>query len=138
MRGTGTGRMLELIAPHAGRAIGMDVSPEMLAIARDRLLRTTSRMPRCGWAILYRLPFAKRRGRQSAGFDVVLFHQVLHYLDDPGARRWWKRARDGEGRQAADRRFRTRIRRNSCATNTPIAAWAFPTRKWKAGSPPPA
>src|ERR1700744_900787 len=37
--GTGTGRMLELIAPHAGRAVGIDVSPDMLAIARDRLLR---------------------------------------------------------------------------------------------------
>jgi len=37
--GTGTGRMLELLAPHARRAIGIDVSPEMLAIARDRLAR---------------------------------------------------------------------------------------------------
>ena len=37
--GTGTGRMLELIAPHAKRAVGIDVSPDMLAIARDRLLR---------------------------------------------------------------------------------------------------
>ena len=27
---------------------------------------------------------------------------------------------------------------NSCATNMPIAGWAFPTAKWKAGSPPPA
>ena len=26
--------------------------------------------------------------------------------------------------------------RNSCATNMPIAAWVFPTAKWKAGSPP--
>ena len=37
--GTGTGRMLELLAPHARRAVGIDVSPEMLAIARDRLAR---------------------------------------------------------------------------------------------------
>src|SRR6185437_5242671 len=37
--GTGTGRMLELLAPCATRAVGVDVSPEMLAIARDRLLR---------------------------------------------------------------------------------------------------
>ena len=37
--GTGTGRMLELLAPFARRAVGIDVSPEMLAIARDRLLR---------------------------------------------------------------------------------------------------
>src|SRR6185503_10693661 len=32
--GTGTGRMLELMSPHAKRAVGVDVSPEMLAIAR--------------------------------------------------------------------------------------------------------
>jgi SAM-dependent methyltransferase len=31
----------------------------------------------------YRLPFAA--GVSGNGFDVVLFHQVLHYLDDPGA-----------------------------------------------------
>ena len=28
--GTGTGRMLELLAPHAKRAVGVDVSPDML------------------------------------------------------------------------------------------------------------
>src|SRR6476661_6765146 len=32
--GTGTGRMLELLAPYVKRAVGIDVSPEMLAIAR--------------------------------------------------------------------------------------------------------
>ena len=31
----------------------------------------------------YRLPFPN--GAAGAGFDAVLFHQVLHYLDDPGA-----------------------------------------------------
>src|SRR5512146_1877748 len=35
--GTGTGRILELLAPHVRRGIGIDVSPEMLAIARERL-----------------------------------------------------------------------------------------------------
>ncbi len=37
--GTGTGSMLELLSPHVKRAVGIDVSPEMLAIARDRLAR---------------------------------------------------------------------------------------------------
>src|ERR1700761_9365732 len=41
--GTGTGRMLELLAPAAQRAVGVDVSPEMLAIARDKLLRENIR-----------------------------------------------------------------------------------------------
>lgn len=81
--GTGTGRMLELIAPHAAHAVGIDVSPDMLAIARDRLLQggLTNAQVRLG--DIYRLPFVS--GPASNGFDVVLFHQVLHYLDDPGA-----------------------------------------------------
>jgi ubiquinone/menaquinone biosynthesis C-methylase UbiE len=79
--GTGTGRMLELIAPHAGRAIGIDVSPDMLAIARDRLLRANISNAQVRLGDTYRLPFAN--GAAGSGFDVVLFHQVLHYLDDP-------------------------------------------------------
>jgi ubiquinone/menaquinone biosynthesis C-methylase UbiE len=79
--GTGTGRMLELLAPHARRAVGVDVSPEMLAIARDRLLRDDFKQVQVRLADTYRLPF---RGDTDA-FDAVLFHQVLHYLDDPGA-----------------------------------------------------
>jgi ubiquinone/menaquinone biosynthesis C-methylase UbiE/DNA-binding transcriptional ArsR family regulator len=80
--GTGTGRMLELIAPHAARAVGIDVSPDMLAIARDRLLRGNVQNAQVRLADTYRLPFPN--GSAGAGFDVVLFHQVLHYLDDPG------------------------------------------------------
>ena len=79
--GTGTGRMLELIAPHAGRAIGIDVSPDMLAIARDRLLRGNIQNAQVRLGDTYRLPFPN--GSAASGFDVVLFHQVLHYLDDP-------------------------------------------------------
>jgi demethylmenaquinone methyltransferase/2-methoxy-6-polyprenyl-1,4-benzoquinol methylase/ArsR family transcriptional regulator len=80
--GTGTGRMLELIAPHAKRAVGIDVSPDMLAIARDRLLSANIQNAQVRLADTYRLPFPN--GSVGAGFDVVLFHQVLHYLDDPG------------------------------------------------------
>ncbi len=79
--GTGTGRMLELIAPHAGRAIGIDVSPDMLAIARDRLLRGNIQNAQVRLGDTYRLPFPN--GSAASGFDVVLLHQVLHYLDDP-------------------------------------------------------
>ncbi len=79
--GTGTGRMLELLAPHARRAVGVDVSPEMLAIARDRLLRENVKHAQVRLADTYRLPF----DGDTTRFDAVLFHQVLHYLDDPGA-----------------------------------------------------
>ena len=81
--GTGTGRMLELIAPHAKRAVGIDVSPDMLAIARDRLLRESIQNAQVRLGDIFRLPFPT--GSAASGFDVVLFHQVLHYLDDPGA-----------------------------------------------------
>jgi ubiquinone/menaquinone biosynthesis C-methylase UbiE len=81
--GTGTGRMLELLAPHARRAVGIDVSPEMLAIARDRLAREKLSRVQVRLGDIYRLPFAA--GTRETGFDTVLFHQVLHYLDDPGA-----------------------------------------------------
>ncbi len=76
--GTGTGRMLELLAPHIVRGVGIDASPEMLSIARDRLAKWG---PRCQVRLgdVYRLPFIEK------SFDAVLFHQVLHYLDDPAA-----------------------------------------------------
>jgi ubiquinone/menaquinone biosynthesis C-methylase UbiE len=80
--GTGTGRMLELLAPHASRAVGIDVSADMLGIARDRLLRENISNAQVRLGDTYRLPFANGAGGE--GFDVVLFHQVLHYLDDPG------------------------------------------------------
>lgn len=81
--GTGTGRMLELLAPHVKRAVGVDVSPEMLSIARDRLARANIGHAQVRLGDTYRLPFPN--GSSLHGFDAVLFHQVLHYLDDPGA-----------------------------------------------------
>jgi ArsR family transcriptional regulator len=78
--------MLELLALRAERAIGIDVSPEMLAIARDKLLSEKLINAQVRLGDLYRLPFADTgTGDNDAGFDAVLFHQVLHYLDDPGA-----------------------------------------------------
>ncbi|HUO97722.1 MAG TPA: metalloregulator ArsR/SmtB family transcription factor [Rhizomicrobium sp.] len=81
--GTGTGRMLELLAPHAKRAVGVDVSQEMLTIARDKLMRGNLAHCQVRLADTYRLPFDS--GGALAGFDAVVFHQVLHYLDDPAA-----------------------------------------------------
>lgn len=81
--GTGTGRMLELLAPVIRRGVGVDVSPEMLAIARDRLERGHLQQCQVRLGDLYRLAFAD--GSNEHGFDAVLFHQVLHYLDDPQA-----------------------------------------------------
>ena len=81
--GTGTGRMLELLAPHIKRGIGIDASPDMLAIARDRLGQAGAFNCQVRRGDVYRLPFAD--GDVRSGFDAVLFHQVLHFLDDPQA-----------------------------------------------------
>jgi ArsR family transcriptional regulator len=78
--GTGTGRLLELAAPRAERALGVDMSRDMLALARARLAergladRATVRQ-----ADMYRLPFA------DAAFDAVAMQMVLHYAEDPAA-----------------------------------------------------
>lgn len=75
--GTGTGRMLELLAPGARRAVGVDASREMLAIARAKLDEAGlgHAMVRQGDA--YNLPV------ETDAFDLVTLHQVLHYLADP-------------------------------------------------------
>jgi ubiquinone/menaquinone biosynthesis C-methylase UbiE/DNA-binding transcriptional ArsR family regulator len=75
--GTGTGRMLEVLAPRASRAIGLDVSPAMLSIARNRLDEAGLRHVQLRQGDAYALPGDLSR------FDLVILHQVLHYLDDP-------------------------------------------------------
>jgi demethylmenaquinone methyltransferase/2-methoxy-6-polyprenyl-1,4-benzoquinol methylase/ArsR family transcriptional regulator len=76
--GTGTGRMLELLAPLADRAVGIDQSPAMLAVARARLERAGLRNVQLRQGDIYAVPVERN------GYDLVVLHQVLHYLDDPG------------------------------------------------------
>ncbi len=59
--GTGTGRMLELLSSQAKRAVGIDVSPEMLAIARDRLMQSGLTQCQVRLGDTYRLPFSRWR-----------------------------------------------------------------------------
>ena len=78
--GTGTGRMLQLLAPDPGRvdrAIGLDTSHSMLAVARANLERAELRHIDLRQGDVYSPPFD--RGE----FDLVVLHQVLHFLDDP-------------------------------------------------------
>jgi SAM-dependent methyltransferase len=75
--GTGTGRMLELLAPQAARAVGIDSSHEMLAIARSRLEGMGQVQVRHG--DILSLPL------NAASADLIILHQVLHFLDDPAA-----------------------------------------------------
>jgi ArsR family transcriptional regulator len=75
--GTGTGRLLELFAPLYRRAIGIDASTDMLAVARANLDRAGIGDAQVRLGDIYSLPLARD------SFDVVTIHQVLHYLDDP-------------------------------------------------------
>jgi ubiquinone/menaquinone biosynthesis C-methylase UbiE len=77
--GTGTGRMLEMFGPDIERGLGLDLSLDMLLLARDRLERAGLRNCSVRQGDIYDLPLANN------SFDVVILHQVLHFLDD-GAR----------------------------------------------------
>lgn len=75
--GTGTGRLLELFAPLYARAIGLDASSDMLAVARANLDRARISNAQVRLGDINHLPFVPN------SFDVVTIHQVLHYLDEP-------------------------------------------------------
>ncbi len=75
--GTGSGRMLELLAGRAGNAIGIDLSQHMLNVARAKAFDAGLKVDfRHGDIYDTRLP--------AGSADLVIVHQVLHFLSDPG------------------------------------------------------
>jgi len=76
--GAGAGRMLELFAPQAERAVGVDLSSAMLAVARGRLEETGFDNVQLRQSDIYALPIERN------SIDLAIMHQVLHFLDDPG------------------------------------------------------
>jgi ubiquinone/menaquinone biosynthesis C-methylase UbiE len=74
--GTGTGRILELFGPQIERGLGLDLSLDMLALARARLDRAGLKHCSVRQADIYDLALPKD------SFDAVVIHQVLHFLDD--------------------------------------------------------
>ncbi|HEX5318257.1 MAG TPA: metalloregulator ArsR/SmtB family transcription factor [Stellaceae bacterium] len=77
--GTGTGRMLEVLAPAVGHALGIDLSREMLAVARVNLERAGLENGIVRRGDMYQLPLP------DGSFDAAVIHQVLHYADRPAA-----------------------------------------------------
>jgi ArsR family transcriptional regulator len=77
--GSGSGRMLTLLSPQAECAIGLDLSQQMLNIARDHAAehKLSNIELRHGDIFDTRLP--------AGHADLVVVHQVLHYLSDPAA-----------------------------------------------------
>lgn len=75
--GTGTGRMLQLLGPKAERIVGLDASHAMLSVARANLERAGLSGIELRQGDIYAPPLVR------GSFDLVIIHQVLHYLDDP-------------------------------------------------------
>ena len=75
--GTGTGRMIELLAPAATSVLGIDRSPEMLRIARSKLAEAGLADAELRQGDMYALPLA------SGTADTAILHQVLHYALQP-------------------------------------------------------
>ncbi len=75
--GTGTGRLLEIFSAHYRRAVGIDLSREMLAVARSNLDQAGITNAQVRHGDVYGPPV----DRDTA--DLVTIHQVLHFLDEP-------------------------------------------------------
>jgi ArsR family transcriptional regulator len=77
--GTGTGRILEVMASQIRSGVGIDLSHEMLAVARVNLGKPGLEHCQVRHGDMYELPFG------DASQDAVIFHQVLHYAEEPEA-----------------------------------------------------
>ena len=87
--GCGTGRLAAALAErHACRVWGVDASPEMLAVARERLPRGV----RVKRARAEQLPF------RDGWFERATMTLVVHHLDRPRAFSEIRRVLAGEGR----------------------------------------
>ncbi|WP_290757846.1 metalloregulator ArsR/SmtB family transcription factor [Henriciella sp.] len=75
--GTGTGRMLTLLGNRAQESEGLDMSHQMLTLARAKLAEAGVTQARVRQGDVTATPF------EPASADMVIVHQVLHYLEDP-------------------------------------------------------
>lgn len=75
--GTGTGRVLSLLSSRVQRAEGIDQSHEMLTIARANLNRAGVENANVRKGDAAALPL------EDGVADLVVIHQVLHYVDNP-------------------------------------------------------
>ena len=75
--GTGTGRILEILSPRVHRGVGIDLSNDMLTVARSNIERSGFINVHVRKGDMYRLPV------DDASVDLAIVHMVLHYSDDP-------------------------------------------------------
>ena len=75
--GTGTGRMLEVLAGRYARGLGLDVNQSMLAYARSKLKTSGLDHAEVRHGDIYNVALP------DGAADGVIIHQVLHYLSEP-------------------------------------------------------
>lgn len=75
--GTGTGRMLQLFAEKTRRAEGLDMSHQMLTVARANLEEAGITNAQVRQGNVTATPF------EDEVADLVIIHQVLHFIDAP-------------------------------------------------------
>ena len=75
--GTGTGRILELLADQVERGVGIDSSAAMLRVARARLEAMELRHLQVRLGDMYALAV------DDVSVDLATLHLVLHYADEP-------------------------------------------------------
>ena len=129
--GTGTGRMLEILAPRVERALGIDQSREMLSVARVNLERAG---------------LENAIGSARRHVSTGLAGRILRRRRDPPGAALRRSAGGGDrrgGARAAARRaswcssISRRMRSNFCATSTPIAGSALPMPRSRNGAAQP-
>ncbi|MGB0844395.1 MAG: ArsR/SmtB family transcription factor, partial [Alphaproteobacteria bacterium] len=77
--GTGTGRLLTAVSGVVEVGEGVDISHDMLAIARDAIAQNRLENLAVRFANMFTLPF------EPNSFEAVSLYQVLHFADDPFA-----------------------------------------------------
>jgi ubiquinone/menaquinone biosynthesis C-methylase UbiE/DNA-binding transcriptional ArsR family regulator len=75
--GTGTGRILEVLAGRYERGLGLDVNQSMLAYARSKLNMAGLPQAEVRHGDIYNVALP------DGAADGVVIHQVLHYLSEP-------------------------------------------------------
>ncbi|NNE83927.1 MAG: metalloregulator ArsR/SmtB family transcription factor [Alphaproteobacteria bacterium] len=75
--GTGTGRVLQLLDQYVDHGLGLDLSREMLSVARANLADPRYAHCTLRQADMYQLPV------EEGSFDLIVLHMVLHFSDQP-------------------------------------------------------
>ncbi len=77
--GTGTGRLLRFLGESARQAVGVDISSEMLLVARSNLHSAGLSQCLVRHANMYQMPFT------NCSFDTITIDDVLNEAEDPAA-----------------------------------------------------